>query len=250
MLEIDEAVGRLATAPRLLVCTDFDGTICELGPDAYAVTPDPRALAALSALAGMADTTVTVLSGRHVEGLRQVCPLEPPVVFVGSHGAESSGHVAALSPELKAQLADIERRLEAITSGNEPAFVEAKPFSRVLHVAALAEVDPTRAQMLIDEAYGLSRALPEGVSVTPGHNIMEFSVAKATKGSWLAEAKRAYDSAVFVGDDVTDETAFAVLGPHDVGIKVGVGETAAGMRLPDVDAVAAFFSALAATRGR
>jgi trehalose 6-phosphate phosphatase len=42
---------------------------------------------------------------------------------------------------------------------------------------------------------------------------------------------------LFVGDDVTDETAFVRLRDSDVGVKVGPGETAARYRVEDPEAV-------------
>lgn len=234
----------LARADRLLVCTDFDGTICELGPDAYAVSADPRAIDALQKLADMENTSVAVLSGRHLEGLKLVCPLDPPVIFVGSHGAEPSEGGAALTPEQSDYLEGVDAALTALVEGKAPAFVEVKPYARVLHVAALAEKDPQRAQSLLDDAYD---RIPGGMR---GHNVVEFAAVKTTKGSWLAEAKRRYDATLFAGDDVTDETAFAVLDQTsgDVGVKVGEGPTAATHRVGGVDDVAELFTALAAAR--
>ncbi len=70
----------------------------------YEVEPEPRSLAALERLAGLPNTTVAALSGRHLEGLKRVFPLREPVLLGGSHGAESSWQDSSLSPEAQAHL--------------------------------------------------------------------------------------------------------------------------------------------------
>jgi trehalose 6-phosphate phosphatase len=50
---------------------------------------------------------------------------------------------------------------------------------------------------------------------------------------------------VYLGDDLTDEDVFRRLGPADVGIKVGEGETAAGHRVADTDGALAALRLLA-----
>ena len=54
---------------------------------------------------------------------------------------------------------------------------------------------------------------------------------------------------MFIGDDTTDEDAFAALDPNDVGIKVGGGDTVAGWQLPDQVDVSSVLEELAALRG-
>ena len=262
------ALDRLAGAETLLVCMDFDGTICPLGTDAYAVTPDPRALAALETLAGLPGTGVAILSGRHLDGLRRVCPLGPPVTLVGSHGAEPASGGPTLSDDDRAYLARIQDELAPLIDAHPSAFIEIKPYQRVLHVAKLAAADPDTAASLLARA----REIPtDGRPVTPGHNVLEFSAVDITKGTWLAAEKTRYAATLFAGDDVTDETALEVLdtgagasagaGP-DVGVKVRPAKassaaapaacsttaTAASHQLGSVAEVADFLTELAAAR--
>jgi trehalose 6-phosphate phosphatase len=53
---------------------------------------------------------------------------------------------------------------------------------------------------------------------------------------------------LFLGDDVTDETAFARLKSGDVGVKVGDGDTAAEFRVGAPEDVTALLEALLAAR--
>jgi trehalose-phosphatase len=53
---------------------------------------------------------------------------------------------------------------------------------------------------------------------------------------------------VFIGDDVTDEDGFAELGPQDVAIRVGGGETRAPFGLDSPDDVADFLERLVTGR--
>ena len=64
-------------------------------------------------------------------------------------------------------------------------------------------------------------------------------MVRTGKGAALQRLRDAHGSTgvLYVGDDVTDEDAFAVLRPQDVGVKVGGGETLAGYRVADPAAV-------------
>lgn len=239
----------LATTRHLLVVSDFDGTLAGMSPDPYDVPVDAEALAALTRLSGLPDTTVAVLSGRHLAGLAQVCRLAPPVVTAGSHGAETSEQGVTLTAEQEAALTGVEKQLRALTAAYPPAYVEVKPLQRVAHVAPLAETDPVSAERVLAAAAAISHP---GASMKPGKNIVEFSVSTVTKGDWIAaETKRRGASAtVFLGDDTTDEDGFRALRDGDLGVKVGNGETAAGHRVADRAGVAALLGRLADARAR
>lgn len=245
-MSLSPTIARLAEAEGLLVVSDFDGTLAGFSTDIGAVPVNRDSLAALTRLAGLPDTHVALLSGRHLAGLAQVCALRSPVVLAGSHGSESAEHAVTLTEGMRSQLRTVEGALTGFAA-QPGASIESKPFQRVAHVAELAATDQAAADRLLDEV-----ALIEvpGVRVTRGHNIVEFSVSTATKGTWLtAEIERVRpDVAVFIGDDTTDEDGFRVLRPGDVGIKVGAGETAATGRLADIPAVAEWLTSLADAR--
>ena len=80
-----------------------------------------------------------------------------------------------------------------------------------------------------------------GVHVMPGKEVVELTVLEADKGSALLKLAResSSDATLYVGDDVTDERAFAALDPlsGDLTIKVGDGKTVAALRIPNPESV-------------
>lgn len=234
-----------ATAPTLLVVSDFDGTLATFSTDASHVPVNARSMAALTRLAGLPSTHVAVLSGRHLEGLAEVCRLREPIAFAGSHGNETSvaGQPTA---EQQAALESVDAQLSQII-GEEGTFVERKPFQRVAHVIGLAQRDQERASELLRQASEIDAG---DTHLTWGKNILEFSATDVTKGTWLAGERDRVgaDVTVFLGDDVTDENGFRVLAGSDVGVKVGEGDTAAGVRVADVEEVSDWLTELADAR--
>ncbi|HCT9179957.1 TPA: trehalose-phosphatase [Corynebacterium aurimucosum] len=243
-------IDALASAEHLAVVSDFDGTLAGFARNAYDVRPEQRSLDALAALAQLPHTTAAVLSGRHLEGLKRVCPLREPVFFGGSHGAESSWEESSLSPEMKAHLAKKEEELKEIIARHPGAELEVKPFQRVLHLRALELQDPDAAAAAYAEGAALSA---DGFPKTEGKCVVEFSATQATKGTWIEKLRQRVGATavVFLGDDTTDEDGFAVLNqPPDLGVKVGEGATQAALRLPDIAAVTEFLEELASARAQ
>ena len=223
---------------RLLVCLDFDGTLAELDPDPYAVRMHPDAEAAIHRLAAIRDTEVAILSGRHIAGIKQVLPADLPVTIIGSHGAEPG---PKLADQDRAYLDHIENQLQTLAT--DGAYVEVKPYQRVLHVAKVQ--NPTAAKAILAAANAIDT---QGRPKTQGHNVVEFSAVEITKGTWLNAYKQAFDRTIFAGDDDTDEHAMAVLEEHDLGIKVGTKPSRATRRVPNVDAMAQLLTQLADER--
>ncbi len=247
---LKERVCQVAGTAHLLVVSDFDGTLAEFAEDIYAVPINQDSLHALERLAAMPNTTVALLSGRHVAGLKKVQPLRSPVVLAGSHGAETEGHDAVVTPQQHEALSHLDTQLEKLLARFPEATLEQKVFQRAIHVRALHKHNPALAQQVMAEAAQIS--VP-GVSTHAVKQAIEYSVSSSTKGSWLTELihRTHPTSTVFLGDDTTDETAFQVLNPaQDLGIKVGAGDTAAGFRVADTHGVATVLQRLADERAR
>lgn len=226
-----DPLDRLATAERLLVACDFDGTLSPIVPRPGDARPDPEALAALEALAGLDRTEVAIVSGRSRSTLAALLGRPVPGIrLVGSHGAEYDGN-AALSDDERCRRETLERRLERLAAEHDGALVEVKPTGVAFHYR---RVDPPRREAAARAARSVrdDPGLPD-VLVHEGHMVVEFLVRAADKGTALDRLRRDAHAAatLFVGDDRTDEDAFRRLGPADLGVKVGSGETAAGHRI-------------------
>jgi len=244
---LQSALDALAETPVLLVASDFDGVLAPLVADPDAAAPLPAAVAALRELAGLPRTSVALVSGRALADLGRLSGLAGTAHLVGSHGAEADGgSPAVLGPDEAALLTRVRTALEELAAGHDGVLVEAKPASATLHVR---QADRATARELTDAALtGPGRWA--GVHVTPGKEVVELVVVRTSKGTALDVLRDRLEATavLYAGDDVTDETAFAVLGPGDVGIKVGPGDTAAAHRVAEPADVVTVLERLARAR--
>ena len=115
--------------------------------------------------------------------------------------------------------------------------LERKAAAVVLHTR---DVDRSAAAAATAAAIEVGRRHP-GVHVMPGKEVVELSVSAADKGSAVTHLAgvSSSDATLYVGDDTTDERAFAALRPSsgDLTVKVGADETVAAHRLPEPEAV-------------
>nr|WP_297426599.1 trehalose-phosphatase [uncultured Actinotalea sp.] len=238
-----------------LLALDFDGCLAPLQDDPEASRALPAAVAALGRLATVPGLHLAIVSGRALGDLSAKAEVPEGTHLVGSHGGERGhrhdGDVVLdpfdLDPERTALLADVTGALADAVAAVPGARVERKPASAVLHTRTVP--DDAAAARLTEHALALGDR--DGVDAMRGKDVVELSVLEVTKGDALAVLREELDVAVvaYAGDDVTDERAFATLGPHDVTVKVGEGVTAARFRVADPAAVAAFLATAADSLG-
>lgn len=232
-----------ATRERALLATDFDGVLAPIGQDPAAVRPLPGGVETLRAAAALPDTCVAVVSGRDLETLAALTGIGAgdDIVLIGSHGGQTNRpdlveHMM-LTPEQEALLAELDAGLTALVAAHPGARIERKPAAVVLHTRGM----PLDADAAACEAAVELAAAHPGTHPMRGKKVVELAVTATTKGTALLALGTAVEAqaTVYLGDDVTDETAFAALSPEDgdVTVKVGPGDTAAVTRLDDESGV-------------
>ncbi|HEX5406042.1 MAG TPA: trehalose-phosphatase [Pseudonocardiaceae bacterium] len=245
--ELRRALVRVARVPRLLVASDYDGTLAPIVADPEQARALPESVGALRVLAGLHETTAAVISGRALRDLATLSRLPAEVHLVGSHGSEFDvGFVHALDTNARALHRRLSQTLEGLVEGAVGVGLEVKPASIAVHVR---RADESTGQRILG-AVRDGPATWSGVSVTEGKAVIELAVIATNKGHALDVLRHeaGASAAVFVGDDVTDEKAFARLAGPDVGIKVGAGSSAAGFRVADPGAVATVLAFLVEER--
>ena len=245
--DLRAALSAAASADTLLLASDYDGCIAPIVSRPQDAAPNPASIAAIRAAADLPQTGAAVVSGRALADLSALSglPVDGDVTLVGSHGSEFAGGfrqpVTAADQELLGRVVaafdDIAARFPGVT-------VESKPVSAALHIR---NASPEDAATALDLARSGPAGWP-GVQVTEGKAVIELAVIETSKGHALDALRDQLgaDAVIYLGDDVTDEKAFAHLSPGagengtaDVGIKVGAGPTIAPYRIASPDEVAA-----------
>ncbi|WP_293695830.1 bifunctional alpha,alpha-trehalose-phosphate synthase (UDP-forming)/trehalose-phosphatase [uncultured Agrococcus sp.] len=249
---LDSALRRFASEPNIIVACDFDGTLAPIARRPKDARILPRAEEALSALQGADGVHIALISGRSLDSLRATGVRTDGRVLSGSHGVELTGVPASsnpgndpLSDEESSMLRRLLRRLRRVF-GDEPGVrIEEKAFGVAVHTREVR--NDQRSDELLAAAVELGS--DEGFDARNGKRVREFTVRHSDKGRALQAIREQLAAPIlFFGDDVTDEDAFEALGPDDIGVRVGDGETAAAERVPSPEAVAAALARLAELR--
>ena len=228
------ALTEIMDRPRVLVALDFDGTLAPLVDDPDLAMLDSAARSSLETLAEADSVDVLILSGRAHADLSSRIGSLPGVTLVGEHGNDSGeAHEPVDFDDLDYLLAET----QAETPGSR---VERKPNSRAFHTRN----SPSDVAAAAQDSLAAWAADKDGIRILTGKDILELTVGEVSKGDVIATGFEDYDGIIYIGDDTTDESVFQALRRTDIGIKVGVGETAARFRVPDVSAVVGVLNAL------
>ncbi len=223
---IHDRLERLASTPRLLIATDFDGTLAPIVSQPELARALPGVPELLAKAIDLPQTCVALVSGRSLSDLRErIGPLDG-AWWVGGHGAEISGPHLEHAPDDVSELLDrVAEQLTGAAPLRDGFRHERKEASIAVHYR---EVSKEAAAAAIDT---IQRAIaaPAGLHVRHGKMVLELLAVDVDKGRALEKVRHATGATgvLYLGDDVTDEDAFRVLGEHDVTMKIGDPPTAA-----------------------
>jgi trehalose 6-phosphate phosphatase len=247
MEDLQQHINEASRAAVLLVATDYDGTLAPLVSEPSSAEAHRQSLVALKALAEMPQTHIAVISGRALADLGGRFKDVDRAHLVGSHGSEfDAGFATPISSRQKELLQKVETDVQRISAKTPGTTVERKPAAIAFHYRNAQEQPAAAAvEELLKSVHG-----QHNVFVRHGKKVVELSVVRTDKGIALQSLRQRVGASVVIciGDDVTDEDAFATLTGPDIGIKVGEGSTAAKYRLPTTLDVARLLADLAEKR--
>ena len=234
----DEGVPETVPVPRSLVphlsetaiLLDIDGTLLDLAPTPREVWVPPGLAKTLNRLLSRTNGALALVSGRSLNDIDLIfAPEQFPAV--GGHGAEMriTGDSEAVATHAPPMDKELKRRLAAIARLSPGILLEDKGYSLALHYRLAPH-----AEKAIYAAVSLIRAdLPNApIEVLPGKCVCEIKHSGFTKATGVRELMTQEPfrgrRPLFIGDDVTDESVFAIMPDFD-GLAFSVGRRARGV---------------------
>jgi trehalose 6-phosphate phosphatase len=218
---------------------DVDGTLAHIAETPESVRIDIGMRRLIQAIVANAGGAVALISGRSIADVDALFPgVRLPVA--GQHGAERRDAAGALvgNPVAARELTGIRDELLTIARRHPGLRVEDKGLAIALHYRHA----PQLAGYVHRAVRAIQARTGDDLQIQIGKRVVELVPAGIDKGSavqhFMQEPPFRGRTPVFVGDDVTDEHAFAIVNDLDgYSVKVGPGATSARWRLADVNAV-------------
>ncbi|MFZ5597046.1 MAG: trehalose-phosphatase [Bacillota bacterium] len=223
---------------KLLLMTDYDGTLVPIRERPELALPGAGLLKALSHLAGKSRVVTAVITGRDTDDIKRMIPVGG-IYLAGCHGAEilypgGEKYTAVDEKKLTPVLEVVAGHARNCISGMEGFLVEKKGFAAALHFRLADQAAASRVVGDFTSAV-LPLAIKHRLEFITGKKVVEVRPGGINKGEAVRHLMNLHPSffPIYFGDDTTDEDAFRVV--KEQGLPVLVSEhnknTAASVRL-------------------
>jgi trehalose-phosphatase len=251
----------LASVRGLFLLLDYDGTLVEIAPTPQQATISPARTAALRRLAGCPRCHLAIISGRDLDDLKKVVGIDG-VYYCGSHGLELEGPGISFRNGLRdlhaSAATGLADKVTALVGGINGVLIEKKRFTLCVHYRLCSHEDAAKVKHLVTET--AEPLVAEGkIRLMAGRkNIELLPPCDWNKGKialWLLQMYQTAHPAelplpIFMGDDLTDETAFDAIGTYGITVFVGSHrDSSARYSLKDVGQVYEFLENVTAWLG-
>jgi trehalose 6-phosphate phosphatase len=239
LLEALDAIGAgVEACPHLLLLLDFDGTLAPIVEVPQLARMPDATRAVLEPLVRRRDCTVGVVSGRSLEDVQARVGI-PGVVYAGNHGLEISGRgiefTQARAIDLMDVVAEVAEALAGRLAGIPGVLLEFKGLTASVHDRLVSPADRDSVERLVRAAVP-----PDHPHLVAGRGKLVWELRprvrwnKGTAVRFIRERLGLCRTlTIYLGDDRTDEDAFAEVGRF-VTARVGTPQsTRAGYHVTD-----------------
>jgi len=227
---------------------DVDGTLIDIAARPSEVVGDAELLQLLRTLRRRCQDALALVSGRRIADLDRITAPER-FTAAGLHGFErrtAGGHCVRRAPPLASKMGEVRRVLAQLASAHPQLLLEDKDYALAVHYRQAPHL-----RAVVERAIrGLPDLQGSGLKVQQGRMVAEIAPSDASKATALAEFMDEPPFKgrlpVYVGDDLTDESAFQWVNAAG-GLSVDVSRrqsSCARTHLASVGAVRAWLHAL------
>ena len=222
--KLNEFFGSFANAANPLLLLDYDGTLAPIRVDRFKAWPWAGVRELLKQIQNQTETRIVVVTGRPAAEIVALLGVKPAPEIWGLHGSErlhpdGRRDLEQLPPATLEMLNALRAQLRHDTAGG---LLEEKPNAVVMHWRGVA---PQKARAIAAK----TRALFEPCQMD-GMTLLEFEAGvelragrdkgKAVKLLLDETRSRGPHPAAYLGDDVTDESAFRAMKGRGLGVLV------------------------------
>lgn len=203
-----------------ILALDYDGTLAPFRAERDHARPYAGMRDVLNRLPTSGQSRFVLVSGREAESLSRLLNIKPAPEIWGCHGAQrlTPGNAVSLTPLAPDQSAALARARSLM---DDASLVEVKPCGIALHWRGLSQEQRER---LVTDIEPKLRELADdsGLELHAFDGGLELRLPGVNKGAAIETLLDEHPDALilYLGDDHTDEDAFAALQGRGIGILV------------------------------